>query len=138
MHAEIDEALAVRLRFDGSIDRMQLDNEHVMAHIVEKNRNVKLIFLGSSDPPERGACGSLMAIQAAVNQTLDWDIVFGKVSSLASDGENKNTGVKNGLWSKLDEMRKGSSTELPLLKLWCACHRSTLAWVSVTKNVPEV
>ena len=138
MHAEIDEALAVSLRFDGSIDRMQLDNEHVMAHIVEKNGNDKLIFLGFSEPPERGARGSLMAIQAAVNQTLDWDTVFGKVSSLASDGENKNTGVKNGLWSKLDEMRKESSTELPLLKLWCACHRSNLAWISVTKSVPEV
>ena len=99
MHAEIDEALAVSLRFDGSIDRMQLDNEHVMAHIVEKNGNDKLIFLGFSEPPERGARGSLMAIQAAVNQTLDWDTVFGRVSSLASDGENKNTGVKNGLWS---------------------------------------
>ena len=97
MHAEIDEALAVSLRFDGSIDRMQLDNEHVMAHIVEKNGNDKLIFLGFSEPPERGARGSLMAIQAAVNQTLDWDTVFGKVSSLASDGENKNTDVKNGL-----------------------------------------
>ena len=127
MRAGIDESLAVSLRFDGSINRMQLDNEHVMAHIVEKNANDKLIFLGFSELPERGARGSLMAIQSAFNQTLDWDIVFGKVSSLASDGENKNTGVKNGLWSKLDEMRKESSTDLPLLKLWCACHRSNLA-----------
>ena len=35
-------------------------------------------------------------------------------------------------------MRKESSTDLPLLELWCACHRSNLAWVSVTKSVPEV
>lgn len=113
---------------------MQLDNEHVIAEIVEMKGNDKLRV---SEPPERGARGSLMAIQSAVNKNLDWATVFGKVSSLASHGENKNTGVKNGLWSKLDEVRKESSTDIPLLKLKSNL-RSNLAWVSVTKRVPEV
>ena len=46
--------------------------------------------------------------------------------------------MKNGLWAKLDVIRKDSGSQLPLVKLWCACHKSNIAWVSVTKNVAEV
>ena len=134
---EVDEALAVSLRFDGSIERMQLDNENVMAHIVTESGD-ELIFLGFNEPPERGAGGSLKAIKVVVEQTLSWDAIFNKTSSLASDGENKHAGIKIGLCAKLDMIRRNSGSQLPLLKLWCACHKSDLAWVSVTKNVPEV
>ena len=135
---KVDEALAVSLRFDGSIERMQLDNENVMAHIVTESGEDELIFLGFNEPPERGAGGSLKAIKVVVEQTLSWDTIFNKTSSLASDGENKHAGIKIGLCAKLDMIRRNSGSQLPLLKLWCAYYKSDLASVSVTKNVPEV
>ena len=55
-----------------------------------------------------------------------------------TDGENINTGAKNGLWALCDEGRSQSSSDLPLLKIWCAGHRINLAWKSVTKTVSEV
>ena len=117
---KVDEALGVSLRFDGSIDRMQLDNENVMVHIVTKSGEDDLIFLGFNEPPERGASGSLKAIKAAVEQTLSWDTIFNKISSLASYGG------KQKYWYKEWFMGQASS-QLPLLKLWCACHKSNLA-----------
>ena len=67
---KVDEALVVSLRFGGSIDRMLLDNENVMVHIVTKSGEDELIFLGLNEPPERGASCSLKAIKAAGEQTL--------------------------------------------------------------------
>eukprot|EP00112_Aurelia_sp_Birch-Aquarium-sp1_P018346 Seg4366.1 transcript_id=Seg4366.1/GoldUCD/mRNA.D3Y31 product="hypothetical protein" protein_id=Seg4366.1/GoldUCD/D3Y31 len=49
-----------------------------------------------------------------------------------------NTGSRNGLWALCDRYRRDSSSDLPLIKIWCAAHRENLAWKSVTKEVPEV
>ena len=49
-----------------------------------------------------------------------------------------NTGAKNGLWALCDEEHLQSSSDLPLLNIWCAGHIINLAWKLVTKAVSEV
>ena len=55
-----------------------------------------------------------------------------------TDGKNMNTGAKNGLWALCNNNRKKSNSNLPLIKIWCATHRISLAWKSVTKEVVEL
>ena len=69
---------------------------------------------------------------------LSWESLFGKTSSLVTDGKNMNTGSRNGLWALCDSYRRDSSSDLSLIKIWCAAHGINLAWKSVTKEVQEV
>lgn len=58
------------------------------------------------------------------------------LSSIVTDGASIKTGEKNGLWSLIEKDKE--SISIPLLKVWCAVHRSALAWDSLTTNVPEI
>jgi len=59
-----------------------------------------------------------------------------------TDGASVNIGEKNGLWVCLKEERKASpaeqNTSPPLVTIWCAVHRSSLAWKAVTQSVLEI
>ena len=89
----LQNSLAVSLRFDGSVDRNQIDNEHVLAKTVNQKGEENLYFLGFEEPNERGAEGALTAIQNAVQKSVKWDSLFPNVSWLASDGTNLNSGA---------------------------------------------
>ena len=52
---DIEEALAVSIRMDSSVDRTQNDNEFVMAEMVKKDGSTKLVFLGHQKLTEHGA-----------------------------------------------------------------------------------
>ena len=136
----LQNSLAVSLRFDGSVDRNQIDNEHVLAKTVNQKGEENLYFLGFKEPNERGAEGALNAIQNAVQKSVKWDSLFPNVSSLASDGTNLNSGARSGIWARLSQMRQlqENGRNVPLLKIWCAVHRSALAWNSVCSSVAEV
>ena len=136
----LQNSLAVSLRFDGSVDRNQIDNEHVLAKTVNQKGEENLYFLGFEEPSERGAEGALTAIQNAVEKSVKWDSLFPTVSSLASDGTNLNSGARSGIWARLNQMRQlqENGNDVPLLKMWCAVHRSALAWNSVCSSVAEV
>ena len=136
----LQNSLAVSLRFDGSVDRNQIDNEHVLAKTVNQKGEENLYFLGFEEPNERGAEGALTAIQNAVQKSVKWDSLFPNVSSLASDGTNLNSGARSGIWARLSQMRQlqENGKDVPLLKIWCAVHRSALAWNSVCSSVAEV
>jgi hypothetical protein len=64
------------------------------------------------------------------------------MSSLVTDGASANTGEKGGLWTLLEQMQKDCAVESsdppPLMKFWCAVHRSNLAWESVSESVSEI
>lgn len=45
---------------------------------------------------------------------------------------------KNGLRALIDSNRFSNNILRPLLKMWCAVHRSALAWGQLTSNVIEV
>jgi len=56
------------------------------------------------------------------------------MSSIVTDGASVNTGERKGLWALFDSI----DSEIPKLKIWCAVHRTQLAWKSVTDLVSEV
>ncbi|CAB4018871.1 Hypothetical predicted protein [Paramuricea clavata] len=64
----LQNSLAVSLRFDGSVDRNQIDNEYVLAKTVNKKGEENLYLLGFEEPNEQGAEGALTAIQNAVEK----------------------------------------------------------------------
>ena len=60
-------------------------------------------------------------------------------SSIVTDGESLNSGDRKGLWKKLEEEKAlHDSSHGPLLKVWCAAHRSNLAYKDVSNSVSEV
>lgn len=82
----------------------------------------------------RGVRGYYDAVKKAVNQVIPWNDLLGLMSSIVTDGASINSGDKNGLWSILEKER----VDLPLIKVWCAVHRTALAWEKLTANVVEV
>ncbi len=138
LEKSLKEALAVSLRFDGAVDRFQIDNEHLLGNIVKSDGAIDLIFLGLAEPKVGGADGVYAAIQEAGSRIIPWRKLLEMTSSLASDGENMNRGAKNGIWAKIENDKNACGSPLPLLKMWCAVHRSSLAWNSVSNTVMEV
>lgn len=130
--------LAISLRCDGSIDRMQIDNIHVLAKVIMENGEDELIFIGFEEPKSKGALGYFEAVQTAVDQLIDWKGTMKLVSSFVTDGANVNTGQKKGLWTLLENERKADEIKVPILKIWCAVHRSALAWEKLNHQVSEV
>jgi len=126
---KIGTSLALSLRVDGSVDLTQLDNKHCLIKIVDKNGDEDTLFLGFAEPHDRGTRGYVAAVKEACEKVMKWDQLLNKLSSIVTDGESMNTGVRQSLWTELDKMRADINLP-PLLKIWCAVHRSSLAWSS--------
>ena len=94
---KLSRAHANSLRADGSVDRTQIDNVHVMAYVVTETGLEETLFLGFCEPKERGAIGYFKAIQDATSFTLKWENLFPLVSSVVTDGASINTGERRGL-----------------------------------------
>ena len=137
MSDALNDCLAISLRIDGSANRIQIHNNRLQAKVIHQDRGSSLYFLGFGDSEDRGVKRYLTAIKEAC-KPLSWYDVFSYTSSFVTDGENMNTGARNGLWALCDNERAQSSSELPLLQIWCAGHRINLPWKSVTKEVLEV
>lgn len=125
---QITSSLAVSIRSDGSVDRVQIDKIYTMAKAISDQGVEKNYFLGAAEPTERGANGLLGALkkgcQATVGSSAANDI-FKITSSIVTDGTNANIGEKAGLWKILDDYIKSLNPEAvqPLLKIWCGAHR---------------
>lgn len=142
----ISDSIALSIRCDGSVDRTQIDKMYVMAKTVSKTGEENLYFLGEAEPTERGSVGMLDAVKAACSSVLGKN-TFTKLikhaSSFVTDGATANTGLKGGLWSLMQALRMEDSNDSPaatspLLTIWCAVHRTNLAWSSVCETVSEV
>ena len=132
-------ALAISIRADGSVDRTQIDNVHVMAKIVTTDGLCENVFLGFAEPKCRGAVGYCEALMDAASFTVRWDELFPNVSSIVTDGASINVGERSGMWTQLQELRnKSIHKTVPLLKIWCTVHRSSLAWKDACSNVSEL
>ena len=59
---KMSDTLAISLRCDRSVDRMQIDKIYLMAKVVSKDGEENNIFLGAGEPKERGAQGVHNAI----------------------------------------------------------------------------
>lgn len=133
---KLKSCLSVSLRVDGSVDRFQIDNIHIMVKVITKEGNDELIFLGFEEPESRGAKGYYKAIKKSIEYYLPWDQIIQLMSSVVTDGASINVGEKTGLWSLLTKDRQ--LINMPLIKIWCAVHRSALAWEELTAHVIEV
>jgi len=115
--------------------RTQIDKIYILAKSVDECD----FFLGVAEQEPRGAVGILNAVKHALSTTFGKDglKLLLHVSSIVTDGASINIGHKNGLWSLFEAERYSQQTAmsrpvLPLAKVWCAVHRSQLAWLSVT------
>lgn len=136
---------ALSLRLDGSVDRTQVDKIYVLAKIIDKNGAAEEVFLGAAEPEQRGAVGVLLAVKQALFTNFGSSALalLKHVSSVVTDGASVNIGEKNGFWTLLESERKSSESDkaqpsVPLIKIWCAVHRSQLAWQAVSDTVIEV
>lgn len=130
---ELSNALAISLSYDGSVDAYQEDSKYVGVRYVTPEGEMKVKFLGSEEPTERGVLGAVGAIRNVVNN-CQWkfDDAVKVINGLTTDGESLNTGSKNGLWAKLQEL-----CSLHVVCFWCASHRSSLAFKNLFKTVDE-
>ena len=131
--------LAISLRCDGAVDRTNIDNKHLMMKIVTETGDEHTLYLGFAESKSLGADGLYDAIKSACDLSgYNWQSLFSQVSSVCTDGENTNTGTQHSLWVLLQNERTSSESNLPLLKIWCAAHRSQLAFKDMTKEVTEI
>jgi hypothetical protein len=135
--ANMQESVALSLHVDGSVDRTQVDNIHIMGKVVSKQGLMNLAFLGFEEPECRGAQGYMKAVKEATQISWAWETVLNAMSSIVTDGASINTGEKGGLWSLLESQIKAQDQNKPLLKIWCAAHRAALAWENLTSSVVE-
>ena len=91
-------------------------------------------FVSSEDPSDQGADGLVEAVKCSFDELgWTWAVAKSKLCGVTSDGASENTGVRGGMWAKLE-----GETELKLLKFWCACHRSSLAFKTMMSEVSEL
>lgn len=138
----IQECLALSLRVDGSIDRSQKDKIYVLAKIVLKSGERKLVFLGMGEQTKSGAEGLFEATQNAMADMFTSEFVnnyiWPKVSSICTDGTNVNTGEKGGLWFYVEKRIAETESNIPVTKIWCVAHRSNLAFTDLSNNNRKV
>lgn len=135
--SKIEKCLALSLRADGSIDRTNIDKIYVLAKIVNENGTLETLFLGVGQQSERGAAGLFKTIKETINSHGDnlYSKTLEKMSSVVTDGATDN---RYGLWAIMEKEVESTGSTLKILKIWCAAHRSELAWKSVADKVPEV
>ncbi|XP_037049072.1 uncharacterized protein LOC119083454 [Bradysia coprophila] len=125
----LSSSLALSLRLDGSVDRMQKHNVYVLIHVITDVGEVKTFFLGFDIPVGNSALSYQKVTQNIVDEVLPWESLLSMTTSLVTDGERKNTGHLTGLWQRLKE-EKEEISEGPFITIWCVGHRVNLGWKS--------
>jgi hypothetical protein len=128
------------LRCNGSVDRSQIDKIYIILKTVSLKGIEEQYFLGAGQVEQRGVEGILDAIETACINTVGHDVteyIFKNISSIVTDGAVVNIGRKGGLWKLVEEKRRNNKNKnyVPLVKIWCAVHRSNLAWKDVSSTV---
>lgn len=137
---KLESCLAISLRADGSIDRTCIDKIYVLAKVVNTEGKLETLFLGVGEHEERGANGLYRTIEEIINKHGNnlWNKLLRKISSIVTDGASINVGEHNGLWRLIGNAALGACAQQPIMKIWCAAHRSDLAIKDLSKHVPEV
>lgn len=133
--------LAMPIRSDGSVDKTQIDKIFTMVKVISKGGKAEDLFLGANEPTSRGAAGVLKAMQAGARNMVGHEAtnaILRTASSIVTDGTALNSGERAGLWTLFDEIAERAGSQVPLIKIWCAVHRSNLAWKRVKDDIPEV
>lgn len=138
LKSKIERCLSISLRVDGSIDKTHIDKIYVLAKIVTETGDSQLIFLGVSQQMERKASGLFDAALSAIQNQFGLDflnnVILKKTSSICTDGANVNIGETGGMWPMFDKKLLEIGSRIPLLKVWCAAHRSDLAFKDLSSE----
>lgn len=138
----IKSALALSVRIDGSIDRTQKDKLYVLAVVVTLVGSIRCLFLGVAEQTERGAAGHLNAVLRAMENNYGREFmmkyILPNLSSVCTDGANVNIGERGGLWKLLEDKIEETGSEIFSMKIWCAAHRSDLAFGDLENEHPEI
>ncbi|KAL5245424.1 hypothetical protein ACI65C_012834 [Semiaphis heraclei] len=139
----ISETISMSLRCDGSVDRSPIDKIYIILKTVSLKGVEEQYFLGAGQVEQRGAEGILDAIETACINNVGHDVteyIFKNISSIVTDGAAVNIGSKGGLWTLVENKWRNNSNKsnVPLVKIWCAVHRSNIAWKDVSSTVVEV
>ncbi|KAL4107180.1 hypothetical protein QTP88_017563 [Uroleucon formosanum] len=137
------ETISMSLRCDGSVDRSQIDKIYIILKTVSLKGVEEQYFLGAGQVEQRGAEGILDAIETACINNVGHDVteyIFKNISSIVTDGAAVNIGSEGGLWTLVENKWRNNSNKsnVPLIKIWCAVHRSNLAWKDVSSTVVKV
>lgn len=128
---------AFSLHVDGSVDRTNIDKIYILLKIVNHEGSLETLFIGIGQQVERGAIGLFNAtIKGMIDNVGEqvYEFIMKNVTSICTDGENKNTGEKNSLWTLFEAECKKYRSNLPLFKFWCSAHRMELVWGDLTKK----
>lgn len=136
----LEDAWAVSLRIDGSVDATQTDKIYVMAKVITLAGAPKLCFIGVGEQKERGALGLKNTVMDVIqSNTGEAPRRFlEKTSSLCTDGTNVNSGERKGLWTLLDKEMSSLGLRKFFLKLWCAAHRAELVLKNAGQGMNEI
>lgn len=136
---KIDDAWAISLRVDGSVDFTQIDKIYVMAKIINLDGSSELLFIGVGKQTQRKAIGLKNAVMEASKAAInDPKQLLRTVSFLCTDGTNVNTDDRTSLWQLLDQEMITIDSGIPLLKIWCAAHRAELVWKDSSEKFSAV
>lgn len=137
---KMEEAIAISLRADGSVDRTSIDKIYVMAKTIDKYGKLETVFIGIGEQIERGASGLHATIKNVINEhEADLYVrLLKKITSFVTDGASVNVGEHKGLWRLIDDDAKANGATQPIMMVWCAAHRSDLALKDLNKTVEEV
>lgn len=140
----IENAIAISVRVDGSVDRTNIDKIYVLAKIVNRQGVLENLFIGVGEQTERLAIGLHQAVIRTMNRVHQnlYEICVRKMTSFVTDGASVNVGDRKGLWTLIDnDLKKfydGQEAMMQvILKIWCAAHRSDLALKDVTSQFEE-
>lgn len=134
---KIEKSIALSIRIDGSVDRMQIDKIYIMLKLLTANGQFILIFLGIGEQTTRGASGLFDAVKKALIENLGeelYAVLMVNISSICTDGTNMNIGERRGLWKLFEDEIRRLGSVLPFIKIWCSAHRMELAWGDVCKS----
>ena len=126
----VNAAVVWAIQVDGSLSRTMRDNKFVSARIIDKDLNMKTVFLSVDVPQARGAEGLLEIVKAIINS---FGLDKSKLVGVTTDGESANTGRRNGFWKLLR-----TYLDRDIFSFWCVAHRSDLAVEDMEHAVPEL
>ena len=94
----VNAAVVWAIQVDGSLSRTMRDNKFVNARIIDKDLNMKTVFLSVDVPQARNTEGLLEIVKAIINS---FGLDKSKLVGVTTDGESANTGRRNGFWKLL-------------------------------------
>lgn len=138
---KIEIALAISIHIDGLVDRTNIDKIYIILKIVNRTGSLETLFIGIGQQINSGDIGLFEATKMGIIENVGeevYELIMKNVSSICTDGENKNTGDSHSLWTLFETECKEYRSNLPLIKLWCSAHTMELVWGDLNKKVREV